>query len=475
MPLMRVKHPSPPVPPQKRAGESGRGRPKGRLGWLGSGRKLFWSWWLWIAAAIALEILGHWGPGVACAAIGFVFYLLTPQEHVPRYGLDTAFAVHSHEFLTSIVGTTGVPLVKNNKITILNNGDEFYPAMLEAIGNARKTITMEAYIFWKGDIGLRFAQALAERRQAGVTVKLLLDAVGSASIGAEIEKILQESGCELVWYNPIRLRTISRFNNRTHRKSLVVDGRIAFTGGAGIADHWTGNAQDPAHWRDIQIRLEGPDAFGLQTGFAQNWLDTTGELVSGEGFFPPCDAAGTMAALTILSTPEAGSSAVRIMYYLSIVSARHSIYIANPYFIPDDAATEILIDARHRGVDVKVMITGIHNDMRLSRYSSIHLYGKLLEAGIEIYEYNRTMLHQKTMVVDGIWSTVGTTNFDNRSFALNEESNVCVHDRRLAEQLEQIFMEDLKGCDQVTLEKWRHRGLKTRLFGAVCVFLKDQT
>jgi len=365
--------------------------------------------------------------------------------------------------------------VKNNKITILNNGDEFYPAMLEAIGNARKTITMEAYIFWKGNIGRRFAQALADRRRAGVTVKLLLDAVGSASIGAEIEKILQESGCEVVWYNPIRLRTISRFNNRTHRKSLVVDGRIAFTGGAGIADHWTGNAQDPAHWRDIQIRLEGPDAFGLQTGFAQNWLDTTGELVSGEGFFPPYDAAGTMTALTILSTPEAGSSAVRIMYYLSIVSARHSIYIANPYFIPDDAATEILIDARHRGVDVKLMITGIHNDMRLSRYSSIHLYGKLLEAGIEIYEYNRTMLHQKTMVVDGIWSTVGTTNFDNRSFALNEESNVCVHDRRLAEQLEQIFMEDLKGCDQVTLEKWRHRGLKTRLFGAVCVFLKDQT
>jgi cardiolipin synthase len=471
---MRFKQPSPLQTAQKRAGGSRKGLPKGRPGWLGSGRKLFWSWWLWIVAAIALEMLDHWGAGVACATIGFVFYLLTPQEHVPRYGLEGELAVHSHEFLTSIVGTTGVPFVKDNKITILNNGDQFYPAMLEAIGDAAKTITMEAYIFWKGDIGHRFAEALAARRRAGVTVKLLLDAVGSASIGTEIQQILEDSGCELVWYNPIRLRTISRFNNRTHRKSLIVDGRIAFTGGAGIADHWTGNGQDPAHWRDIQIRLEGPGAFGLQTGFAQNWLDTTGELVSGEGFFPPCDAAGTMAAQTILSTPEAGSSAVRIMYYLSIVSARHSIYIANPYFIPDDAALEILIEARRRGVDVKLMIAGIHNDMRVSRYSGIHLYGKLLEAGIEIYEYNRTMLHQKTMVVDGIWSTVGTTNFDNRSFALNEESNVCVHDRRLAGQLEQIFMEDLKGCDRVTLEKWRRRGLKTRLLGAVCLFLKDQ-
>jgi len=254
-----------------------------------------------------------------------------------------------------------------------------------------------------------------------------------------------------------------------------VDGRVAFTGGAGIADHWTGRAQDKDHWHDIQISIEGPGAFGLQTGFAQNWLDTTGELVSGAGYFPPTDKVGTIAAQTVLSTPESGSSAVRVLYYLSIVAARQKIYIANPYFIPDDSATEILIDAKRRGVDVKIMVTGIHNDMRISRYSSIHLYGKLLEAGIEIYEYNHTMLHQKTMVVDGIWCTVGTTNFDNRSFALNEESNVSLYDRRLAEKLEEIFIRDLEKCDQVTLEAWRRRGLKTRLFGMVCVLLKEQT
>ena len=472
---MRVKHPlvprrAAPFQPRNRKGE-----PKGKPGWLGWARHLFWSWWMWIGAAFVLEVLDHWTAAVICASLGFFFYLLTPQEHIPRFGLETDFPVQSHEFLASMVGATGVPFIKNNRVTVLNNGDEIYPSMLAAIENAQKTITMEAYIYWKGSIGLRFAHALAERSRSGVIVKLLLDAVGSATLGKEIEKILKDSGCELAWYNPLRLRTLGRINNRTHRKSVIVDGRISFTGGAGIADHWLGNAEDPGHWRDIQIRLEGPGAFGLQTGFAQNWLDTTGELVSGDGFFPPPDAAGTMSTQTILSTPEAGSSSVRIMYYLSIISARKTIYIANPYFIPDDSATEILVDASRRGVDVKIMVAGKHNDMRISRYSSIHLYGKFLEAGIEIYEYNRTMLHQKTMVVDGVWSTIGSTNFDNRSFALHEESNVCLYDRRMAEQLRSIFFEDLENCDRVTLESWCRRGWKARVFGAACLFLKEQT
>jgi cardiolipin synthase len=430
---------------------------------------------MWIAAAVALEMLEQWGTAIACAGVGFAFYLLAPREHVPEYGLDGEIHIDSHAFLTSIVGTTGVPFIKNNKITVLTNGDQFYPAMLDDIAAATNSITMEAYIYWEGDIGRRFARALAAKCRAGVQVKLLLDAFGCSSIGKEIQNILKDGGCELVWYNPIRLRTLGRLNNRTHRKSLIVDGRIAYTGGAGIADHWTGNGQDPKHWHDVQIRVEGPGAVGLQTGFVQNWLDTTGELVSGEEFFPPCDAAGTMAAQTILSTPEAGSSGVRVMYYLSIVSARRSVYITNPYFIPDDSGTEILVAAARRGVNVKIMLAGIHNDMRISRYSSIHLYGKFLEAGIEIYEYNRTMLHQKTMVVDGIWSTVGTANFDNRSFALDEESNVCVYDRRLAAQLEAIFMEDMKECERITLAAWRSRGWKKRLFGGLCVFLKEQT
>ena len=449
-------------------------REKGRPGWLGFFRKLFWTWWLWLVVGVGLEAGDHGNAAVVFASVAFFCYLVAPREHIPRYGLDSKFAVHSHEFLTSIVGATGVPFLQNNKVTVLNNGDEFYPAMLEAIANAKKTITMETYIYWAGQIGRQFALAMADRARAGVSVKLLLDAIGSATIGKEILQILKEGGCEIAWYNRIWLRTMGHFNNRNHRKSLIVDGRVAFTGGAGIGDQWNGDARTKKHWHDIQVHVEGPGAIGLQAGFAQNWLETTGELVSGPGYFPPPDAAGTISTQTILSSPRSASSAVRIMYYLSIMSARKTIYIANPYFIPDDSAVQILVEASQRGVDVKVMVAGIHNDMRISRYAGIHLYGRLLEAGIEIYEYNRTMLHQKTMVVDGIWTTIGTTNFDNRSFALDEESNVCVYDRRLAEQLESIFIEDLTSCKQVRLERWRRRGLKTRVFGATCLFLKEQ-
>jgi len=470
-----MRHPSPPKIFQERLARHRQGRGKGAAGWLGRARNLFWSWWIWIAAAVALETLDHQGWAVGLACVGFFFYLVSPREHIPVYGLESSVAVNSPEFLANVAGACGVPVVPGNKLSVLNNGDEFYPAMLQAISSARKTVTMEAYIYWKGEIGLRFANALAAKRRAGVEVKLLLDAMGSSTIGKEILQVLKDSGCDVVWFNPLRLRTLGRYNNRTHRKSLIVDGRIAFTGGAGIADHWKGNATDPQHWRDIQVSFEGPAALGLQTGFAQNWLNTTGELIAGDGYFPRCNEAGNLAVQTILSTPNSGSSAIRIMYYLSIVSAREKIFIANPYFIPDDSAVEILIEAKKRGVDVKIMVAGIYNDMRVSRYSSIHLYGKLLKAGIEIYEYNRTMLHQKTMVVDGVWSTIGTTNFDNRSFALNEESNISVHNQALAKQLEDIFFKDLPACEQVTLASWSRRGWKTRVLGAVCVFIKQQT
>jgi cardiolipin synthase len=278
----------------------------------------------------------------------------------------------------------------------------------------------------------------------------------------------------VAWYNRVWLRTIGRFNHRDHRKSLIVDGRFAFTGGAGIADQWMGNAEDPSHWHDVQICVEGPGAVGLQSAFVQNWLETTGELLSGANYFPVPDERGSVSTQTIQSSPKIGASAIRIMYYLSIIGARNTLYIANPYFVPDDSAVRILAEARRRGVDVKIMVAGKHNDMRVSRFASTQCYGRLLEAGVEIYEYNRTMLHQKIMIADGIWITVGTTNFDTRSFALDEESNVCAYDRRLAQQLEAIFMEDLKDCERVTLERWRRRGLKTRVFGIVCLFLKEQ-
>ena len=449
-------------------------REKGKPGRLGIMRKLLWSWWLWILIAFVTEALGQGKLTIGVAVFGFLCYLIAPGENVPRFGLDSKFPIQSHEFKSSMFGTTGIPFIGGNNVSILNNGDQFYPAMLEDIRRAEHTITMENYIFWEGTIARQFVHAMAERSRAGVQVKLLLDAFGSFSLGKDIRKLLTDSGGEVFWYNRMWLRTLGRFNHRDHRKSLIVDGRIAYTGGAGIADRWMGNAEDARGWHDIQIRVEGPGAVTLQTGFAQNWLETTGELLSGNSYFPPPDAAGTIATQTVFSSPKSGSSGTRIMYELSITSAQKTLYIANPYFIPDDSLVQILIEARKRGVDIRIMVSGLHNDIRISRYASQHLYGPLLEAGIEIYEYNRTMLHQKTMVVDTIWATVGTANFDNRSFALDEESNVCVYDRRIAEQLEAIFKEDLATSDRITLEQWRRRGIKARLLGVACVFLKEQ-
>jgi cardiolipin synthase A/B len=403
-----------------------------------------------------------------------VSYLIAPVEAPPRYGLDHEFPIDAPEFLTTITGATGVAFTQGNRLDLLNNGDEFYPVMLRDIAAAQASITVEAYIYWEGEIGRVFAEALARRARSGVRVKILLDAVGSSSIGRDILDTLQSGGCQIAWYNPIHWYTIGRFNNRTHRKSLIIDGRVGFTGGAGIADHWLGHAQDMDHWRDMQIRLEGPAVIPLQTGFGQNWLERTRELVSGPLYYPALEPAGPHAAMTIMSSPVTGASTVRTMYYLSIICARRTLFIANPYFVPDPAAIDTLIEARQRGVDVKIMVAGKKNDNWLARHNSVRLYGRLLNAGIEIYEYRRTMLHHKTMVVDGIWATIGTTNFDSRSFAHNEESNVCFHDATLVREMEDTFREDLEACTRIEIAAWRHRGLFARAQELLAAFFQEQ-
>ena len=428
----------------------------------------------WAALTLVMIVERKWAAAGGTGVMAWISFLIAPVEHPPQHGLDHEFAVDDPEFLPTISGASGQEAIAGNAITILNNGDEFYPAMLEAIRSATDSITIEAYIYWAGDIGEEVAQALADRGRDGVAVKILLDAVGSSTIGDDILKTLADGQCHVAWYNAIRWYSIGRLNHRTHRKSLIVDGCVAFTGGAGIADHWRGCAQDPQHWRDIQIRIEGPAVRPLQTGFSHNWLQTTGELITGEPFYPLAPKTGTLRAFTIMSSPEIGASAARTMYYLSIVCARRSIYIANPYFVPDEVAVAGLIDARRRGVDVQIIVSGIHNDAWLARRNSVRLYGALLREGITIFEYNRTMLHQKTMVVDGAWATVGTTNFDNRSFAHNEENNVCVYDTEWAGELHRIFLEDARVSDRVTYDVWRRRGLASRLGEFVAAFLEDQ-
>lgn len=449
-------------------------QPKGVLPFWTRMRRLLWSWWPWAAACLWALINDKWGWAWGTGAMAFVSYLIAPAEAAPQYGLDHEFAVDDEEFLPTMAGATGVAFLPGNTLAILNNGDAFYPEMLRAIAGADLSITIEAYIYWAGEVGVEFAEALAEKASSGVRVKILLDAVGSSTIGEDILLTLEKGKCQLAWYNPFSWKHLARYNHRTHRKSLIVDGRVAFTGGAGIADHWRGQARSPAEWRDLMVRLEGPAVTPLQTGFAQNWLQTTGELVSGPLYYPIVEPTGPLALQTILSSPEVGASTVRIMYYLSIICARRSIYIANPYFVPDPAARDALIEAKRRGVDVRIMVAARYNDNWLAHHNSVRVYGRLLDAGIEILEYNRTMLHLKTMVIDGRWFTIGTTNFDNRSFAHNEENNVCGYDEGVARQIHAMFDNDLSGCDKLDAATWRKRGVWRRAQEVVAAFLEEQ-
>ena len=448
--------------------------PKGQATLWTRARKVLWSWWPWFVIAVASAYDDRWGWAFSAGAMAFVSYLVTPIETPPKYGLEHEFSVDSDEFLATITGATGVPILSGNRIDVLRNGDEFYPVMLEEIGQAQASITIEAYIYWAGEIGRRFADALAAKAREGIPVKILLDAVGSATIGSDILETLEKGGCQLAWYNRIHWYTIGQFNHRTHRKSLIIDGRVGFTGGAGIADVWLGHAQSPEHWRDTQVRIAGPAVTPLQTGFAANWSQTTGELLSGATYYPEHTREGDFKVQTVMSSPESGVSSVRLMHYLPIVCARRSIYISNPYFIPDQAAIDTLVEAKRRGVDVRIMISGKHNDNWLARKNSTRLYGQLLEAGVTVLEYNRTMLHQKTLVVDGQWVSIGTTNFDNRSFAQNEETSVCVNDAELAAFMEETFRSDMGACDRVELEAWQRRGLVAKSLEAVASLLEAQ-
>lgn len=449
-------------------------KPKGATTLWTHVRRLIWSWWPWALVVVYLIDKREWWGAFGVSLWAGVCALSTPAEFPPQYGLDHNLEVGSVDFIDTMAGAAGIPFASGNALQILNNGDEFYPVMLKAIEAAEFSITIEAYIYWAGDVGMQFAQALAAAAQRGVRVKILLDSVGSSSVGAEILQVLEKGGCHLAWYNPIRPTTLRRINNRTHRKSLICDGRIGFTGGAGIADHWTGNAQDSKHWRDLQIRVEGPAVRPLQSGFAQNWLEATSELVWGPSFYPTPQPAGALSLQTIMSSPETGASSVRVMYCLSISSARKTIDIANPYFVPDHVSIDLFRDAVKRGVRVRVMVAGSSNDTWITRLNSLRLYGTLLDAGIELFEYNRTMMHHKIMVVDGLWSTVGTSNFDNRSFSHNEESNVCLCDAGVSRELIDTFERDLDICQRVAKDAWKRRSIGQKALEALASFVQDQ-
>ncbi len=393
-----------------------------------------------------------------------------PVEHPIAHRYDT----RDPRFQRTMSHLLGPPVVPGNRVTTLLNGDQAFPAMLEAIRSARQSITLEAYIFWPGTVGTTFAEALAERARAGVATHLILDGLGSQKLDEELIEGMRQAGVQVVTFRPLRWYTLDRVNHRTHRKLLVVDGRVGFTGGLGIADLYLGHAQDKDHWRDGQFRVEGPVVGQLQAAFLDNWIETGGALLHGTDYFPPLDSAGSAWAQAVHSSPGGGTENLRLMYLLAIASAGRTILIANPYFVPNTLAVEMLVAARRRGVNVEVLVPGPITDAGLVRRASRAKWGPLLEAGVRIYEYQPTMYHNKLMVVDDYWVSVGSTNFDNRSFRLNDEANLNVFDEGFARQQAEVFARDRARSKAVTLEEWRGRPITERLEEMVAWMLRRQ-
>jgi cardiolipin synthase A/B len=383
-----------------------------------------------------------------------------------RYRISSPRAeqLDSDQFLHMLEAIVDAKVNRHTSLEVLTNGDQFYEAELRAIGGAACTVNVEAYIFQEGEIAKRYLDALTERARAGVKVSLLLDAVGSAGVTGNFVRDFESAGGKLAWYHPVRWNKLPHYNNRTHRELLIVDGRTGFIGGAGVADHWYRGKSGSPRWRDTMVQVEGDAVPNLQATFVENWLEATGDLLTGEEYFPICEAGNETAAMVINSTPSAGGSTrARILFQVLLASAQKTIDITTPYFLPDRSVCEELIRAvQERGVEVRIILPGTHSDHILTRSSSRMVYGKLLQAGIRIFEYEPAMVHAKILMIDGLWSVAGSTNFDNRSFGINDEVNLAVRDAVFAARLEQDFSRDLAHSREVTYDAWRRRSIFER-------------
>ncbi|WP_420473762.1 phospholipase D-like domain-containing protein [Noviherbaspirillum sp. ST9] len=387
--------------------------------------------------------------------------------------LEHRYAVDDRQFARTMGVILGPALEPGNHVEALVNGDEIFPAMLKAIRNAERTITLETYIFWSGTIGDEFVNALVERARKGVRVHILLDWIGGKLDEDQITR-MQENGVEVRRYNAPRWNNLHRLNNRTHRKLMVVDGRIGFTGGVGISDPWRGDAGSPAHWRDTHFRVEGPVVGQIQSAFIDNWMQATGEVLHGEAYLPELVPVGTQSAQMFTSSPGGGSESMQLMYLLSLTSAAKSIRLSASYFIPDDVALNTLLAALRRGVRVQIVLPGHHLDRPSVRRASRAEWGELLRAGAEINEFQPTMYHVKVMIVDDRWVSVGSTNFDARSFAINDEANLNVYDREFARQQIDIFERDLAQSRRVSLQEWENRPWRDKLLDFLASLLSSQ-
>jgi cardiolipin synthase len=396
--------------------------------------------------------------------VAILFYAnLTGSDQPIEHAIPHRYPACDSQFRRTLSNLLGPMVLPGNRVTTLLNGDQAFPAMLEAIRAAKRSINFEGYIFWSGAIAQNFANAFSERARAGVPTRLVLDWLGSKKMDDKQQEQMRQAGVEIVQYHPLRWYELDRLNKRTHRKILVVDGKVGFEGGIGIADPYSGHAQDKDHWRDAQFRVEGPVVAQMQSDFLDNWMKTRGVLLDGPEYFPSLDSVGSQAAQAIRSSPGEGFESLRLMFLLAIASATDRILIANAYFLPNSLTVSMLVEAQRRGVKVEIIVPGPILDAQLVRRASRAKWGPLLEAGVKIYEYQPTLYHTKVMVVDDCWVSVGSANLDNRSFRLNDEANLNVFDNQFAREQARVFAEDRTHSRPVTLQEWRHRPITERL------------
>jgi cardiolipin synthase len=407
------------------------------------------------------------------AVILLIVNLRTPEKKL-QHQVRHLYGVKDPQFEREMGALLGPAILAGNQITVLQNGDEIFPAMLEAIRAAQRTITFETYIYWSGRTGEEFAQALMERARAGVNVHLMLDWLGSEKMSQELVGQMRGAGVEIERYHALHWYSLGKLNNRTHRKVLIVDGKVGFTGGVGIADQWIGHAQDPDHWRDMHFLVEGSVVAQFQAAFLDNWIKTTGRVLSGEHYFPPLTPAGDLKMHMFMSSPAGGSESMRLMYLMAITAAEQSIDIEAAYFIPDTLMSGELIKARARGVKIRILLPDKHIDSETVRIATKRAWGPLLQSGVEIHEYEPTMLHCKMLIFDHYMVSVGSTNFDMRSFQINDEASLNIYNAEFARHMSEVFEEDLKASTPYDFSRWQQRSWMEKVAEVVLIPIKSQ-
>jgi cardiolipin synthase A/B len=407
-----------------------------------------------------------WAILITAVLTGFftlVFLNLRPGERQIRYQLIHRFAVNDPQFRRCMGQLLGPGILPGNRITALHNGGQIFPAMLGAIRATKTSITFETYICWSGEISRKFSAAFCERARAGVKIHVMLDWAGSGEIEATYLDDLQAAGVEMELYHPLSWYHLTRLNNRTHRKLLVVDGRTGFTGGVGIADQWLRLAEDQDHWRDSHYQIDGPAMAQMQAAFTDNWINARAQVLFARDYFPSLEPAGDSWAQVFKSSRGGDSESMCLMYLLTIASAIRFIRLQAAYFVPDDLAIATFVSARRRNVKIEIMVPGPAMDARMTQHAGRSRWGVLLDAGVEIYEDQSTMYHCKVLIVDDVWGAVGSTNFDDRSFRLNDEANLNIYDATFAEEQVKVFEHDKSRSRLMTRAEFKDRSTFGRL------------